>query len=401
MSAPLRTHTRARQLWYWISLRMIALALLAALLVGAGMWLRFFWWEARLRERIPEAILDELKRLENDPYADAERLRQIYGQYLYGDYFTPEVLQADLLWFSLLVLIALPLIVGAGLMLSLRLSRHLDAVAVAARRLAAGDFSARALSCKQVPAALDALMRDVNEMAERLERRERELHASSAAIAHELRTPLTAAKARLQGIMDGVFDRSPQQLSMIMRQLDQLNRLISDLYLLSLVSAGQLALVRSQFLLRPLLEERLAWAAPSLRLLPMSTALYCCEHLPLNADRDRLGQAISILIDNALRYAASGKLLTISAGLHDGQIHIDVEDDGPGFAPEHLELACDRFWRAEHSRSRHAGGSGLGLAVAVAICEAHGGKLSVHNRPAGGARMHLELPAEGTAPQGA
>ena len=246
MSAPLRTHTRARQLWYWISLRMIALALLAALLVGAGMWLRFFWWEARLRERIPEAILDELKRLENDPYADAERLRQIYGQYLYGDYFTPEVLEADLLWFSLLVLIALPLIVGAGLMLSLRLSRHLDAVAVAARRLAAGDFSARALSCKQVPAALDALMRDVNEMAERLERRERELHASSAAIAHELRTPLTAAKARLQGIMDGVFDRSPQQLSMIMRQLDQLNRLISDLSLLSLVSAGQLALVRSR-----------------------------------------------------------------------------------------------------------------------------------------------------------
>ncbi|PCF95492.1 sensor histidine kinase [Vreelandella nigrificans] len=384
---------RSRQLWYWISLRMIGLALMAILVVGAGMWLRFFWWETKLRNALPKEILQELKLLETDHVANAERLREIYGQYLYGDYFTPEVLHADLLWFSGLVLIALPLIIGGGIWVSLRLSRQLSVVAIAARHIAGGDFRSRASIIPDAPAALHHLIADFNHMAERLERHERELQASSAAIAHELRTPLTAAKGRLQGLIDGVFEASPQQLSTIMRQLDQLNRLIDDLYLLSLATAGQLVLIPSSFALKPLMEERVVWAAPRLQQHPMKIVIDCPDDVLLNADRDRLGQVVSILIDNALRYAATGDYLALRATRQGTKVLIDVEDAGPGFAPEHIERVCDRFWRAEHSRSRHAGGSGLGLSVAVAICQAHGGQLSVHNRGTGGGRIHIELPA--------
>jgi len=383
---------RSRQLWYWISLRMIGLALVAILVVGTGMWLRFFWWEAKLRNALPETVRQELKLLEADHAANAERLREIYGQYLYGDYFTPEVLRADLLWFSGLVLIALPLIIGGGIWVSLRLSRQLSTVAIAARNIAGGDFRSRACIAPDTPAALHSLMADFNHMAERLERHERELQASSAAIAHELRTPLTAAKGRLQGLIDGVFDATPQQLSTIMRQLDQLNRLIDDLYLLSLATAGQLVLTPTRFALKPLMEERVIWAAPRLQQQPMHMLIDCPGGLILNADRDRIGQILSILIDNALRYAASGENLTLRVLKREDKVLIDVEDTGPGFAPEHIERVCDRFWRAEHSRSRHAGGSGLGLSVAVAICQAHGGQLSVHNRDQGGGRIHIELP---------
>lgn len=384
--------TKQGQLWYWISLRMIGLALVAILIVGAGMWLRFFWWETKLRNALPDTVRQELKHLEADHAANAERLREIYGQYLYGDYFTPEVLRADLLWFSGLVLIALPLIVGGGIWVSLRLSRQLGAVAVAARHIAGGNFRSRADIVVDAPAALHSLMADFNHMAERLERHERELQASSAAIAHELRTPLTAAKGRLQGLIDGVFDASPQQLGTIMRQLDQLNRLIDDLYLLSLATAGQLVLAPTRFTLKPLMEERVAWAAPRLQQHPMEMVIDCPDSLMLYADRDRIGQALSILIDNALRYATSGRYLALRARQQDGKLLLDVEDAGPGFAPEHIERVCDRFWRAEHSRSRHAGGSGLGLSVAVAICQAHDGQLSVHNRAAGGGRIRIELP---------
>lgn len=383
---------RSGPLWYWISLRMIGLAFIAITVVGTGMWLRFFWWENKLRSHLPDAVRLELQRLETDPIGNADPLRQIYGQYLYGDYFTPEVLYADLFWFSGLVLLVLPLIVGGGLWVSLRLSRQLSAVAVAAKQIAGGDFSSRADIVPYTPAALDSLMADFNHMAERLERHERELQASSAAIAHELRTPLTAAKGRLQGMIDGVFEASPQHMWLIMRQLDQLNRLIDDLHLLSLATAGQLLLSPSIFALKPLLEERVAWIAPRLQQHPINVVIDAPPSLQLQADRGRIGQVLSILIDNALRYAIGGGYLALRACQQADWIVLTVDDAGPGFAPEHIERVCDRFWRAEDSRSRHAGGCGLGLAVAVAICQAHGGNLTVHNRHTGGASIRVTLP---------
>ncbi|WP_341666753.1 sensor histidine kinase [Alcaligenes sp. SDU_A2] len=381
-----------RPLWQWISARMIGLAMAAILLVGSGMWLRFFWWEGKLRSDMPTSVQLELQRLEAEPSENAERLRQIYGQYLYGDYFTPEVLRADLLWFTGLVLIALPLIIGGGVWVSLRLSCQLSAVAVAARNIAEGDFQSRAEIATRTPAALRTLIADFNHMAERLERQERELQASSVAVAHELRTPLTAAKGRLQALLDGVFETSPQHLGTIMRQLDQLNRLIDDLHLLSLATAGQLVLVPSRFPLKPLIEERVAWAAPRLQQHPMQVTVDCPENLILHADRDRAGQVLSILIDNVLRYATQGGYLALRAQKQNNRILIDIEDAGPGFTPEQLQRVCDRFWRAEHSRSRHAGGSGLGLSVAVAICLAHGGELHVQNRDMGGGHIRIDIP---------
>ncbi|HGM5492727.1 TPA: sensor histidine kinase [Serratia fonticola] len=389
----MKSSKRTDPLWYWISLRMIGLAFIAIMVVGTGMWLRFFWWENKLRNQLPDYVRLELQRLETDPIGNAVALRQIYGQYLYGDYFAPEVLYADLFWFTGLVLLVLPLIVSGGLWVSLRLSRQLSAVAVAAKRIAGGDFSSRADIVPYTPAALDGLMADFNHMAERLERHERELQASSAAIAHELRTPLTAAKGRLQGLIDGVFDASPQHMWLIMRQLDQLNRLIDDLYLLSLATAGQLVLSPSTFALKPLLEERVAWIAPRLQQHPVNVTVDAPPSLQLHADRGRIGQVLSILIDNVLRYAAEGGYLALRVSRQQNWLVLTVDDAGPGFTPEHIEHVCDRFWRAEDSRSRHAGGCGLGLSVAVAICRAHGGNLTVHNRPMGGASIHVELPA--------
>ncbi|QTF09719.1 two-component sensor histidine kinase [Brenneria izadpanahii] len=382
----------AEPLWRWISLRMIGLAMAAILLVGVGMWLRFFWWEEHQRAAIPEPVRQELQQLEAQPVEHRQRLLQIYGEYMYGEYFTNEAIHEDMLFFGVFMLMSVPLIVGGGVWVSLHLSRQLSAVAISADQIAQGDFTARAALAPHTPAALRSLTSDFNRMAARLERHERELQASSAATAHELRTPLTAAKARLQALIDGVFEPTPQNFHLIMGQLDQLNRLIDDLYLLSLVSAGQLALSPSEFALRPLLEERIAWVAPRLQALRMRANLDAAEDLLVLADRNRLGQVLSILLDNAIRYAASGDWIALNARRQDNGVYIDVEDGGPGFAPEHLDRVCDRFWRAESSRSRHAGGSGLGLAVAVAICQAHEGRLSVHNRAGGGARITLYLP---------
>lgn len=388
---------RSDTLWRWISLRMIALAVLALALVGGGMWYRFALWNASLREAIPEPVRQELQLLEAAPAENQARLRQIYGEYLYGDYFAPDVIREDMLIFAGLVSLALPLIVAGGVWVSLRLSRQLTAVALSAGEIAAGDFSSRAQLVPHTPPGLQNLATDFNHMAERLQRYDRELQESSAAIAHELRTPLTAAIGRLQGIIDGVFQAEPGQFDTVMRQLQQLTRLTDDLHLLSMAHIGKLALHLSEFPLEDLCRERIAWAAPSLEAAGMQVRLQVPGHLALLADRDRIGQLLSVLIDNALRYAATGKALVLRAEFAEGDAILLAEDRGPGFTQEHLDRVCERFWRAESSRSRHAGGSGLGLSIASAICVAHGGDLTALNRRDGGAQIRMRIPLRSPA----
>lgn len=390
--SPLPGKHRTGALWCWISMRMIALAFIALALVGGGMWYRYAMWNTHLRETIPEPVRQELQLLEAAPDENQTRLRQIYGEYLYGDYFTPAVIQQDMLFFAALVALALPLVVAGGVWVSFRLSRPLSAVALSAGEIAQGDFSSRVPLTPHAPPGLQTLTTDFNDMAERIQRYDRELQESSAIIAHELRTPLTAAIGRLQGILDGVFQADSGQLKTIMRQLHHLSRLTDDLHLLSMAHAGRLELHLSEFPVKSLCEERVSWAAPSLEAADMQVSLQIPEHMTLLADRDRIGQLLSILIDNALRYAAIGKKLVLRVYVVQEALILLAKDRGPGFTARHLERVCERFWRAESSRSQHAGGSGLGLSVARAICIAHSGSLTVYNLNEGGACICVRLP---------
>lgn len=226
----------------------------------------------------------------------------------------------------------------------------------------------------------------------RLQQYEREVRASSAVLAHELRTPLNAAMGRVQGMLDGVFPLEAAQLQAVHRQLDEINRLISDLYLVSLARAGQLVLEREEFSLRELLAERLEWAAPRLQQAGMVLLWPEATALTVHADRGRTGQLLSILIDNVLRYAADGKVLEMTARRVGAMVEICVSDRGAGVPEDQLPTMLDRFWRAERSRARDCGGSGLGLAIAAAICQAHGGDLACRNRQGGGLAVTACLP---------
>lgn len=265
-------------------------------------------------------------------------------------------------------------------------------MAFAAHRVSDGDFGARAQVVRGAPDELTALADDFNTMSGRLQQYERELRDSSAMLAHELRTPLNAAMGRVQGMLDDVFPREPEQLRLVHRQLEQINRLIGDLHLVSLARAGQLVLEPESVELRELVAERIEWAGPALREAQMTIHYPTHPALRLHADRHRLGQVLSILIDNALRYAAAGKLLEIEVRRDGTGVQLTVGDRGPGVAPAQLPHLLDRFWRADSSRARHSGGSGLGLAIASAICQAHDGQLVVSNRPGGGLLASVQLP---------
>jgi signal transduction histidine kinase len=163
--------------------------------------------------------------------------------------------------------------------------------------------------------------------------------------------------------------------------------------------AGQLELRPTRFALRALIEERIVWAAPQLEAEHMRTVTHIAPDLTVMADRDRIGQVVTALIDNAVRYAAAGRVIEFEADVENegrsSMLSLCVRDRGPGIPPEHLPRIFDRFWRAEQSRGRGSGGSGLGLAIASAICEAHQGFILAANRPAGGTEFHLSIPLNG------
>ncbi len=120
--------------------------------------------------------------------------------------------------------------------------------------------------------------------------------------------------------------------------------------------------------------------------------------LPLDlvgvVDGPDLRRAVDNLLDNALRFAPAGSAVEVEARRTGALVVIIVRDRGPGFPPDFLPHAFERFRRADASRSRADGGSGLGLAIVRAVAKQHGGDAAVSNREGGGAEVRVSIPAE-------
>lgn len=383
---------RQAPLGRWVGWRMSLLALGAVLLIAAGMYLWFLfgdWWVLR---QVPQAARAEILQLRADPRENEARLWALFSHYYPVRYFLPGIASRD--WWVLagLLLAAVPLILLAGFRLSRPLSSQFSAIAAAARRVASGELDTRLEVSDTAPAELRRLALDFNSLTARLQQYERDVRDSSAILAHELRTPLNAASVRVQGILDEVFPADARQLQMVKRQLDLLNTLVGDLHTLSLAEAGQLALDQRPFALAALVEERLAWFAPQLQAEAIRLHLELDPRQRLYADRDRIGQLLNILLENFLRYGASGgELEIVQRALAEGLV-LEFRDRGPGIAEADRERVFHRFWRADSSRARHLGGSGLGLSIARAICAAHQGRIVALGREGGGTVMRIELP---------
>ncbi|UZD97735.1 ATP-binding protein [Pseudomonas corrugata] len=379
-------------LWRWVGIRMSLLAVGAVVVIALCMWLHFLVSDWTTLHRIPFEQRLEFKHLRSHPQLNEPRLWQLFSEYYNVKDILPGIANTDWLLLAGLVAGAIPIIIVCGFLFSRPLSSQFSDIAKVARQVAEGDFSTRLPVSGKGPEELQRLVTDFNSMTTQLERYEREVRESSAVIAHELRTPLNAAMGRVQGMLDEVFPLEPNQLEMVKRQLDQLNKLVSDLHLLSLARAGQLVLDKTRFPLHKLVSERLAWRIAAFKNAGIEPSVDISGSLHITADRDRVGQVVNILIDNFLSYAAQGGELRISAVASRNLVVLSFADRGPGFEQEDLDKIFDRFWRAERSRARYSGGSGLGLSIARAICLEHGGSIAAQNQVGGGAIIRVEIP---------
>lgn len=385
------THT---SLWRWICVRVLFLAIGSVILIAFCMWLRFavqaFW----VYYRMPPALLEEFSQLRQHPASDPARFHQIVDQWWGINFSDPSLASSDWLTVGVLVAVMIPMMVLMALRFARPLSAQFSQLATAARAVSEGEFGRSASLVKAAPQELVRFTEDFNQMTQQLARYERELRASHVAMAHELRSPLTAAIGRLQGILDGVFQPEPQQLAMIMKQLTQLSRLTDELHLLSLADAGQLTLNRDRINLSELLAERIGWLIPQAREAGVVISVAPAQDLYLTADPFRLGQVVTIICENALRYAAEGGRLDITASQSGQATALTFRDYGQGVDRNFLPTLFDRFTRADSSRARHSGGSGLGLSIAKAIIEAHGGTLHAILPAEGGLLIGITLPVD-------
>ncbi|MEQ9899565.1 ATP-binding protein [Pectobacterium punjabense] len=268
----------------------------------------------------------------------------------------------------------------------------LNAVAESARKIAEGQLSERATHSVREIRETALLVDDFNAMADKLEVMSSEMKKWNAAIAHELRTPVTVLQGRIQGILDGVFEKDDRQFLLLLNQTEGLSRLIDDLRVLSLSDSGQLYLYRETVQMDQLIVTSVELFRDELERKGLTPAIDA-EQMTGFVDKIRISQVLSALLSNAIKYAIPGKIL-ITCHLVKGDIRITVEDEGPGIPPQDIAAIFDAFYRADNVRSARTDGSGLGLAVVSSIARAHGGRVSCGYSALGGSCIEIVLPAE-------
>jgi two-component system, OmpR family, phosphate regulon sensor histidine kinase PhoR len=235
-----------------------------------------------------------------------------------------------------------------------------------------------------------AVLHDVTEV-ERAEKTRRDFVAN---VSHELRTPLTSISGYVETLLDGNHSEKDTHdfLAIILKNATRVNRLTEDLLALASVESGDYKLrthpVRAAELVHDAIESLAGMVLDSDVNLEAAEAT---EEYVL-ADPDSLNQVFGNLVENAMKYAKSGKRVYVGARKLDTEVEFFVRDFGPGIAFEHLDRIFERFYRIDKARSRESGGTGLGLAIAMHIVLAHGGYLRAESELGEGATFIFTLP---------
>jgi signal transduction histidine kinase len=275
-------------------------------------------------------------------------------------------------------------------LLTRRVLRPLSRMAEATREVAAGNFSSRV----EVGAAdeIGRLGTAFNRMADSLENLERLRKTMVGDVAHELRTPLTNLRGYLEGLSDGVIPPEKATFEMLQAEILRLVRLVEDLGQLARAEAARAYLERQEFDLSETIGQMLTLYRPRFEARSITVATrFASSADRIVADRDKVLQAVRNLIENACRYTPEGGRFTVSSERLPGEIRVVFANSGPGIPPADLPYVFERFYRAERSRSRDAGGAGIGLSIVKELIEAHGGRVGAESAE-GETRVWFVLP---------
>lgn len=284
-----------------------------------------------------------------------------------------------------------------GLFVTRRIVAPVRRMQHASQRIAAGQYRERLET--SAPGEIGELATSFNEMAEALERIEARRVELLANVAHEFRTPLTNLRGYMTGFRDGIFRPDEETLEACTRQLSRLERLVTDLSLLSKVETGIDELQPHVVGASELVRQNAAAFRP--RFEERGVALCVRDgagSVQVNADPQRTAQVFANLLENALRHTPSGGEVWISTSKSREEVRFEVEDTGSGIPPEELEHVFTRFHRVDKARSYDPnGGSGIGLTIAKHYVERQGGRIGAESELGRGSRFWFSLPTASVA----
>ena len=214
-------------------------------------------------------------------------------------------------------------------------------------------------------------------------------------VSHDLRNPVNAVKM-LTGVM---LDRNrteslpPEMIeyaSLIRQAAEQMDELIRDLLDVTQVEAGRLKVELQRENTEELLSDALRTLAPVAAEKSLALRLRAADDLPaVAADRERIGQALSNLVGNAIKFSPAGSEITVRVTPLEQEVLFAIADHGKGMTPEQLSRAFDRFWQSSRTDRQ---GAGLGLAITKGIVDAHGGRIWAESSPGAGSTFYFTLP---------
>ncbi len=291
-----------------------------------------------------------------------------------------------LLWASLVALLLAFLL---SYLLTRRVLRPLSQMTDASRQIAAGNFSARVDA--DPGDEIGELGMAFNRMGDSLEQLERLRKTMVADVAHELRTPLTNLRGYLEGLSDGVFPPDKKTFDMLQQENLRLVSLVEDLGQLARADAARAYLERQSVDLNDCISEILSLYRMNFEEKNISVTAQLSADTTVQADRDKLLQAIRNLVENCWKYTPQDGSVLITSARIAGSVRIDFINSGAGIPAKDVPFIFERFFRADPSRSRDAGGAGIGLAIVKQLIEAHGGQVGAQST-ADETRIWMELP---------
>ncbi|MGP8233357.1 MAG: sensor histidine kinase [Methylovirgula sp.] len=296
----------------------------------------------------------------------------VLGRGLYEIYALQQsVLRALALGIGPTILIALL----AGIMLSFRAATRLRAIHLAIDRVIQGDLRER-LPASRVPDGIDEVVRSVNRMLDEISRLMIQLKQVGDNIAHDLRTPLTVAHIRLERALDEPADQLRATAQQILANLDRALATVTALLRISEMESGLQRSAFAQFDVAGLCRDVFEFYEPLAEAKSISMTLDVKAPVLFRGDADLLREAVTNLVDNAVKFTPQNGRVQISARETPDGPCVQVCDSGPGILPADRDKIFKRFYRS--AATGNVPGNGLGLSMAATIAQLHGLTLRLH-----------------------
>jgi len=289
--------------------------------------------------------------------------------------------------------IALAVSLAGGWFMAGRALRPVDAITLAAQRIAGGDLTQRLT----VPASADEigrLTKTFNDMIDRLETSFRQIRQFSSDASHELRTPLTVMKGETELAL-----RRPREtddykivLESNLEEIDRMTRIVDELLFLSRADMGEVKMEYLPVPLDTLIEDLHRQASLLGQEQDIQVVLRTTAPAVVLGDELRLRELFLNLLDNAVKYSRPGGTVDIALTIEQTQARVSVIDRGIGVALEDQSRIFDRFYRTDNARAHTKKGTGLGLSICAWIVESHHGHIEVQSKVGEGSIFTVMLP---------